>query len=67
MREEELINKLGVLAEHYHKEKDKSSKLIGEIQRQNEALQRLDNMLNASTKEKEDLFRENDRLKEELA
>ncbi len=23
-REEELINKLGVLAEHYHKEKDKN-------------------------------------------
>ena len=65
-REEELINKLGVLAEHYHKEKDKNSKLIGEIHRQSESLERFDLILAANNNERDQLTLENDSLKEEL-
>lgn len=45
IREDELLNKMSTLADHYHKEKDKNQKLIGEIQRQNETLARLEALL----------------------
>jgi hypothetical protein len=31
MREDELINKMSTLADHYHKEKEKNSKLMNEL------------------------------------
>jgi len=30
-REDELLNKMSTLADHYHKEKDKNQKLVNEI------------------------------------
>ncbi len=44
-REDELLNKMSTLADHYHKEKDRCLKLTSEITRQNETLNRLENML----------------------
>ena len=41
-REEELLNKMSTLADHYHKEKEKNNKLISEMMRLNETLERLD-------------------------
>jgi chromatin segregation and condensation protein Rec8/ScpA/Scc1 (kleisin family) len=43
-REDELLNKMSTLAEHYHKEKDRCQKLTSEIQRQNDTLKRLETL-----------------------
>ena len=58
---------MSVLASHYHSEKEKNIKMISEMQRQNQTLQRLENhikMLQNENEKAEDLV---DKLKDELA
>ncbi|CDW76606.1 UNKNOWN [Stylonychia lemnae] len=66
-REDELLNKMSTLADHYHKEKDKNQKLMSELSRQNEVLQRFEHHVKQAQNEKDYAVSENEKTKNELA
>lgn len=66
-REEELLNKMSVIASHYHKEKEKNIKMLAEMQRQNETLERLDYHIRALQRENVKGEEVIDKLKDEIA
>ena len=55
------------IADHYHKEKEKNQKLMAELQRQNETLERLDKHFKIVQKEKDHLIIQLDKLRDEVA
>ena len=62
-----MINKLGSVAEHYHKEKERNHKLISEMERLNETLKRFEKYMNEEKAGRVRVEDENERLKDEVA
>jgi len=65
-KENELVKKLGAMAENHHKEKQRCQNLMSEITTQNETLSRIDKQFRQLEKDKESLKYDNERLKEEV-
>ncbi|TNV85686.1 hypothetical protein FGO68_gene2776 [Halteria grandinella] len=63
-KKENVLNKMGDLAEKYHLEKEKNRTLVLELQRMNETLARFEQRINALLKEKKSLASDLEQIKE---
>ena len=66
-REDELINKMGGVADHYQREKERNQRLISEMQRLNETLQKFETHIKQLDHDKSHLTLQTIALKDELS
>ena len=62
-KKENVLNKMGELAERYHQEKEKNKQLLSELQRMNQTLARFESRISTLGREKKTLERDIDTLK----
>ena len=61
---ENVLKKMGELAEKYHQEKEKNRQLLSELKRMNDTLSRFESRISVLGREKKTLESEIDKMKE---